>query len=173
MAAPGLLEPVGIPALLPRIETAVGLAISAALPLVLLLQMLDRFVFHGELQLGWTEEIARILMVWLTFWGAALVQRENSHIRLELVDSSLSAVARGRLHLAIDVLVVLFLVAMVVTGIEYAFHEWGMALPSTGLPRSIFVLAVVAGSVLMAVHIIGRHVARFRERPHDAEKVET
>ena len=57
-------------------EKSVALIISIALLLTIMLQVTDRFLFGGALQLGWTEEIARILLLWLTFWGAVLVQRK-------------------------------------------------------------------------------------------------
>ena len=44
--------------MLRQIEIVVALMIAVALPLVLMLQMTDRFIFGGNLQLAWTEEVA-------------------------------------------------------------------------------------------------------------------
>jgi TRAP-type transport system small permease protein len=144
-------------------EIAVALVIAVALPLVLLVQMTDRFVFSGSLQLAWTEEVARILMVWLTFWGAALVQREDSHIRLELVHSYLPSVIRTSLLIVIDFAVLGFVIVIVAVGSAYALHEWDLALPATGLPRSILVIPVVVGSLLMVLHLISQILQKFQE----------
>jgi TRAP-type C4-dicarboxylate transport system permease small subunit len=146
-----------------QFEIAVALMIAVGLPLVLLLQMTDRFVFGGSLQLAWTEEVARILMVWLTFWGAALVQREDSHIRLELVHPYLFPVVRASLSIVIDIAILGFLIVIVIAGSFYARHEWGLALPATGFPRSVLVVAVVVGSLLMALHLVYQIVQKSRE----------
>jgi TRAP-type C4-dicarboxylate transport system permease small subunit len=139
---------------LQTIEGVGGHALSWGLLLVVLVQVTDRSIFAGRLQLAWTEEIARIALVWYAFWGAMLVQREGSHIRLEFLDQALSARGRRWLHAAIDALVAAFLLIVVITAVGYAWHEMDFRLPATGLRRSIFVLAVVVTATLMLVHTI-------------------
>ena len=122
-----------------------------------MLQVTDRFLFGGALQLGWTEEIARILLVWLTFWGAILVQREDSHIRLEIVARVLPERTRAYALVLIDLAVVAFLLVVIFSGVPYALHEFELTLPGTGLPRSVFVFAVIISSIFIAAHAL-RHL---------------
>lgn len=122
-----------------------------------MLQVTDRFLFGGALQLGWTEEIARILLVWLTFWGAILVQREDSHIRLEIVAQVLPERTRAYALVLIDLAVVAFLLVVIFSGVPYALHEFELTLPGTGLPRSVFVFAVIISSIFIAAHAL-RHL---------------
>jgi TRAP-type C4-dicarboxylate transport system permease small subunit len=139
--------------LLRLFENSTGLTISVALVGVVMLQMIDRFVFGGDLQLAWTEEIARILLVWLTFWGAILVQAEDSHFRFELLTDRLPPKWHNVAFIFIDFIVLAFLLIVILSGAVYALHEMNMTLPATGWPRSVYVIAVVVGSLLMAVHI--------------------
>ena len=139
---------------LQAIERVVGHALSWGLLLVVLVQVVDRFIFAGGLQLAWTEEIARIALVWYAFWGAMLVQEEDSHIRLEFLDQALSPRGRRWLHAAINIIVALFLVTVVVTACGYAWHELDFRLPATGLRRSVFVLAIVVSGALMLTHTV-------------------
>ena len=127
-----------------------------------MLQVTDRFVFGGALQLAWTEEIARILLLWLTFWGAILVQKEDSHIRLEIVVRVLPQRTRAFAFVLIDLAVVAFLLVVIFSGIPYALHELELTLPGTGLPRSVFVLAVIVGSFFMAAHALRNLLVRVR-----------
>ena len=145
------------------LEKAVALAISGALLLTILLQVTDRFLFGGALQLGWTEEIARILLLWLTFWGAILVQREDSHIRLEIVVRILPDRARAHAFVLIDLAILAFLLVVILSGVPYGLHEMELSLPGTGLPRSVFVLAVIVGSLLMAVHVLRNLLVKMRD----------
>ena len=143
-------------------ERTVALAISAGLLLTIMLQVTDRFIFGGGLQLAWTEEIARILLLWLTFWGAILVQKEDSHIRLEIVVRVLPQRARAFAFVLIDLAVVAFLLVVIFSGVPYALHELELTLPGTGLPRSVFVLAVIVGSFFMAAHALRNLLLRVR-----------
>jgi len=142
------------------VEKATGQSLSWALLVVVLLQVLDRFAFGGHLQLAWTEEIARIALVWYAFWGAILVQDERSHIRLEFLEEALSDHWRRILTVVIQVVVGLFLLVIVASAYGYTWHEMDFRLPATGLPRSIFVLAVLASSALMLAHMVLEMVLR-------------
>ena len=143
-------------------ERSVALIISIALLLTIMLQVTDRFLFGGALQLGWTEEIARILLVWLTFWGAILVQREDSHIRLEIVARVLPERTRAYALVLIDLAVLAFLLVIIFSGVPYALHELELTLPGTGLPRSVFVLAVIVASIFMAAHALRHLLVKIR-----------
>ena len=159
---PGSLGPLGSFtaswwSLFKRFERALALAISVALVLTILFQVMDRFLFGGALQLGWTEEIARILLLWLTFWGAILVQEEDSQIRLEFVLHALPPRARAYAYILIDLAILAFLVVIIINAVPYALHEIDLTLPATRLPRSVLVLAVIVGSCFMAGHVV-RHM---------------
>lgn len=138
---------------LARLEEAIGQLLSWTLLLVVLLQVADRFVFAGGLQLAWTEEIARVLLVWYVFWGAILVQAEDSHIRMDFFEQRLSDRARAVLLTAITLSIGGLLLVLGTCAVIYAVHEADFRLPATGLRRSVFVLAVVVSSALMLVHI--------------------
>jgi TRAP-type C4-dicarboxylate transport system permease small subunit len=147
---------------LTRLEEAIGQLLSWALLLVVLLQVVDRFLFSGGLQLAWTEEIARVLLVWYVFWGAALVEAEHSHIRVDLFERWLSARARAIVINGIAVAIAGLLVVLGTYAALYAVHEGDARLPATGLKRSVFVLAVVVSSALMLLHVVLRLLTKFR-----------
>src|SRR5262245_26766549 len=62
-------------------EDWVVLAVFWVLALVVFHQVFTRYVLNDAA--GWTEEIARYLLVAVTFLGAALAVRRNSHIRVD------------------------------------------------------------------------------------------
>jgi len=145
-----------------RVEEAIGQLLSWTLLLVVLLQVADRFLFAGGLQLAWTEEIARVLLVWYVFWGATLVQAENSHIRMDLLERALPERARTILLMVVDVAAAGLVLVLGVSAATYAMHEADFRLPATGLRRSVFVLAAVVTFALMLVHIAVGLVRKLR-----------
>lgn len=140
--------------LLTKCEDGFGHFLSWALLIVVLLQIADRFLFEGRLQLAWTEELARILLVWFAFWGALLVQREKSHIRMDLLVSYLPSRPRVILNTIVNVFTIGLLSVIGWYGSAYTIHEFALRLPATGIARSVFVLAVTTSSLLMMLHTL-------------------
>ncbi len=97
------------------LEYASGLLLAVML-LCILLQVGGRAVF--DLGFGWTEELARYTMIWLTYIGAVVSLRQGSHIAIDLVVRKLPK--RWQLLVALlgQVLVAFFLVVMVVMGLR-------------------------------------------------------
>ena len=54
-----------------------------ALAGIVFLQFFTRYILNDSL--AWTEEIARYGLMWVTFIGAAMVTRRNSHIAVVLL----------------------------------------------------------------------------------------
>ncbi|GAB4394137.1 MAG: TRAP transporter small permease [Kiloniellaceae bacterium] len=72
-------EPVDLSDIRP--EDGIVLVLFWGLAGVVFLQFFSRYVLNDSI--GWTEEIARYLLVLVTFVGAALAVRKNSHIAVE------------------------------------------------------------------------------------------
>lgn len=72
-------EPVDLSDIRP--EDSIVLVLFWALAGVVFLQFFSRYVMNDSI--GWTEEIARYLLVLVTFVGAALAVRKNTHIAVE------------------------------------------------------------------------------------------
>lgn len=64
-----------------RPEDGIVLVLFWALACVVFLQFFSRYVLNDSI--GWTEEIARYLLIGVTFVGAGLAVRKNSHIAVE------------------------------------------------------------------------------------------
>lgn len=62
-------------------EDWVALAFFWGLAVIVFLQFFTRYVLNDSL--AWTEEIARYLLICVTFIGAAMAVRRNTHIHVE------------------------------------------------------------------------------------------
>ena len=70
------------------IENALALASFTALGGVVFLQFFTRYALNNPF--GWTEEIARYLLIVAAYFGCVVAARRDSHIRLELAQRALS-----------------------------------------------------------------------------------
>ena len=62
-------------------EDTVVLLLFWALAVVVFLQFFSRYVLNDSI--GWTEEVARYLLIAVTFTGAVMAVRKSSHIAVE------------------------------------------------------------------------------------------
>jgi TRAP-type C4-dicarboxylate transport system permease small subunit len=95
---------------------AVGLL--AAIVLAVLLQVVARYVLR--ISLPWPEELARFLLIWLTFTGAVVGTWHHAHFRVDVVTAGLPGDLRRPLAVLVDLLVCVALAVFVWQAVELA-----------------------------------------------------
>ncbi|SDM67490.1 TRAP-type C4-dicarboxylate transport system, small permease component [Franzmannia pantelleriensis] len=113
-------------ALLPRlqrIERAVDAVIQplvfagmAALIATITLQIVSRVLFSA---VGWTEEVSRFLLIWITFLGATLAFQRGRHIAVTFVVEALPRRLQRLARIAALLVALGFMITLVVIGYEY------------------------------------------------------
>ncbi|GAB3453546.1 TRAP transporter small permease [Actinophytocola sediminis] len=141
-----------------------------AVVLILLWQVFSREILADSPT--WSEETARVLLVWIGFLAAAIGFREGSHIAITfIVDRFPEPLRRGVEWLTIG-LVVLFGLYLIVQGSQFVADTRHATLPGTGLPRSVLYVAMpLAGFMIvlyMVLRLAGVDTARFREETEEA-----
>jgi TRAP-type C4-dicarboxylate transport system permease small subunit len=116
------------------------------------LQIGARFLLADTVVLPWTEEFARLCMIWLAFWGAAALHRANDHICLTLVYDVLPTRFKSLTLLFVDVLTIALLLPIAWFGFSSAEAVSIIAAASLGLPLSVFAYSVPLLCTLMIVH---------------------
>jgi TRAP-type C4-dicarboxylate transport system permease small subunit len=91
-----------------------GVAIAAFLIMLgsSILQVFLRYL--TDISLMWTEELARLMCVFTTYFGAVVVLMLREHIRVDVLDAHLGARGRAIAALISDVLVTWFLIVFAV-----------------------------------------------------------
>jgi TRAP-type transport system small permease protein len=87
-------------------EDWIVLAVFWILACVVFYQVFTRYVLNDAA--GWTEEIARYLLIAVTFLGGAMAVRRNSHIQVDFVYRFLPGAAGRILSLFVDAVRVAF-----------------------------------------------------------------
>jgi TRAP-type C4-dicarboxylate transport system permease small subunit len=131
---------------------------------VVFLQFFTRYVLNNSL--GWTEEIARYLLILVTFVGSVTAMRKGSHIAVEALLTFLPPTAKHWTLVVVDGLVALFCGAMA----WYAYQLGALApgyMVSIDIPKGYMYWAVSAALAGVTVHATLRFVRRLLRRETD------
>ncbi len=123
-----------------------GLGLTMAV--VVALQVFCRYILNHSL--FWSEELARYILVWLTFLGSSAAYRRRVHPGIDILTSRLSAAARRWTAAVVHLVSIAFFGIMVWHGSGFAWFVRKQISPALNLPKwVIFSVIPVAGAVLM------------------------
>jgi len=113
-------------------------------------QVFARYFFGAPFQ--WSEEVARLALIWMTFIAAAFVMAEGRHITVDLLSPRLSN--RGQLWLECwsHAVVAGACLLLLIGGSRFVWYVGKVGSPSLGIPMSGWYGAVSVGLLLMAIH---------------------
>lgn len=118
----------------------IGTAGLIAMVGVISWQVFGRFVLNSSP--AWTEQAALILMIWYVFFAAAAGVWEQFHIRIDLLEQSLSEKGKSRLLIAIHTLGAVFGLVLLIYGAQLAWLVRDFVVPSLGISRGIAYLPI-------------------------------
>ena len=113
-------------------------------------QVFARYVFGAPFQ--WSEEVARLALIWMTFISAAFVMAERRHIAVDMISVRLGD--RGKLFIECMsyVIVAVTCLLLLIGGASFVWYVGKVASPALGVPKSWWYGAGMMGLLLMAVH---------------------
>lgn len=111
-------------------------------------QVFSRYVLSAAP--AWTEQAALYLMLWFILFAAAAGVREGFHIRIAIVEASLSERAGRALRTACHLVVLGFGVAMAWNGVGLVTYTWQHDIPTLSLPRGSAYIPIVGAGLLIA-----------------------
>lgn len=132
------------------IVESVAAVLLAVVVVIVLVQVFGRYILR--ISLSWPEELARYVLVWLTFFGVAAAAATQSQIVVDTILELVSPRAR-RVMEAIGALAGLVAVTLLVwTSQPLLFGPaGGSTSPATGIPSFWIYLAVPVGGVLLGL----------------------
>jgi len=123
-------------------------------------------------QARWTEELARFLMVWLAFLGAALAYARQAHLGVDILVSRMEPSARRIAILVEHGIVFLFAVLVLGFGGGELFRERyaaGQTMPALGILKAWQYLCLPISGALIGVIAIGHFTRALTENPEPQE----
>lgn len=128
-----------------------------ALFMIVALQFFTRYVLNNSL--GWTEEVARMFLIILTYIGAIVCAQKGSHIKVDLLLEMMPRGIRNALTRVFDVVSSMFFLFLAWTAVNYATVT-NLKMSSLPIPKSIIFWICAVALLLMAFHYALHAVAR-------------
>ena len=128
-----------------------------ALALIVFLQFFTRYVLNDSY--SWTEEIARYLLIWVTFFGLFMAVRKESNVAVEVFYRWMPMGLRRLLSSLVDAVVIAFYGTSAWLCVELAMRT-RQSMTSIDWPKSVIYWGVTFGlavATLYALAIAWRH----------------
>src|SRR5579875_639325 len=136
------------------VDAAIGAVIEPITALLLVVEVailtsgvVSRYVLHNALV--WTDELATILLLWLSMLGAVIAYRNDAHMRLTAVLRSVDARTAKIFRTIVDV--VLFALELLPASRNYLMQEAIAFTPALQIPQAYVVVSVFIGLALILV----------------------
>jgi TRAP-type C4-dicarboxylate transport system permease small subunit len=134
------------------VEDWAAFALFWSLGIIVFLQVFSRYVLNSSF--AWTEEIARYLLIAVTFVGGGIAIRKNSHIHVELLYALLPRFGGRAMATIVDALRILFLGGLLWSGWRVFQVMQTQYMTVFRVPMSAVYGVVLAGIAIMLVRSI-------------------
>ncbi len=124
----------------------------ALMVIIIFLQVIFRSLIKSAIP--WSEELARYLMVWISFLGSSIAVKRKGHIGVGLLLEVLPDNIRKWVLLSADILMVIFFATVSILGLRILNTVKTQVSPAMELSMAIPYSAVFAGGTLMLLYSI-------------------
>lgn len=126
------------------------IVILAAMSVIIFANVVLRYTTHASIE--WAEEVARHLMIWLTFVGCGPVLRYGGHIAVENLQDAFPQ----RFAVGVRALIALLLTGLFVFfiwfGLEYMDRTQYQQTPATQVSFALIYAALPVGAAMTLIH---------------------
>ncbi|PIT04424.1 C4-dicarboxylate ABC transporter permease [Bradyrhizobium nitroreducens] len=154
----GLLSQINAP--VARVGMYLSVAGLLVIVAIVFYQVFGRYVLNSSPT--WTENLALVLILYVTLIGAAVGVRDAGHIGMDSLLVMLPDRAREKIEIVIHVLVAVFGVAMAYNGWILGASVGTVKIPNLGLPEVIRYVPLIASGLLIVSFSIEHIIALLR-----------
>jgi TRAP-type transport system small permease protein len=115
-------------------------------------QVFARYFFGAPF--SWSEEVARMSLIWMTFMAASFVMAQGRHITVDVLSARMSVRGQLRLECLSHGIVAGTCLLLLIGGSRFVWYVGKVGSPSLGIPMSWWYGAVGVGLLLMTIHSI-------------------
>jgi TRAP-type C4-dicarboxylate transport system permease small subunit len=133
-----------------RVVEMVSAGMLAVMVIVIFLQVIFRSVIKTAIP--WSEELARYLMVWMTFLGAGIAVKRRGHIGVEALVRLLPPSGKKAALLFSGALSMILFVSLIILGYNLLGIVKPQLSPAMGLSMAIPYSAIFIGGILMLLY---------------------
>jgi TRAP-type C4-dicarboxylate transport system permease small subunit len=134
--------------------SALGILFFLTVIVSVVMQIVFRFVLR--ISVPWTEELARLAVIWMTFFGIILVQADRESIRTDFFINKLPLKMRSVLEKIVNLVSIVLLLVILRGAIEMLPHASGVTMSSIVWLRS----TVLYYPVIIAIPFLVAYLIR-------------
>ncbi|WP_457572721.1 TRAP transporter small permease [Desulfolithobacter sp.] len=132
--------------LLNRLVEYLLATLGLSMALIIAVQVFCRYVLNQSL--FWSEELARYMLVYLSFLGATAAYHRGLHPGVDLLTARLSGSMASKLRLLGHLVALFFFIILIISGTRFAWFVRLQISPALGIPKW-FILAIIPASGLI------------------------
>lgn len=126
----------------------------------------SRYVFNSPF--SWADELARLLLIWLTFFGGAVALKRHSHMNLEAVVKLFKPAPQKILGNFTLIIEFCFLLFLTVKGYELMQVRMNEPSPALLMSMAWFIAPIPLSAMIMLLYIIRDFAVNIRENSREA-----
>ena len=126
------------------------LLLGVSMTATVILQVFCRYVLNHSL--FWSEELARYLLVWLTFIGATVAYHRNMHPGVDILFKRLDRSSRDRIRQIVHLVSLVFFLVMIWYGCTFAYFIRVQTTPALSLPKWLIFSIIPISGALLSLH---------------------
>lgn len=130
-----------------------GLALFGfSMAAIVMLQVFCRYVLNHSL--FWSEELARYLLIWLTFLGASSAYYRKLHPGVDLLTQRLWRPLQKACKISVYLISMSFFGVMIYYGVSFAYFIRHQISPALAIPKWIVVSIIPFSGCLFLLHCL-------------------
>lgn len=118
----------------------------------ILIMVAGRYIFNKVP--AWSEQFALFCMIWFAMFSIALAVRDDSHVKMEVIDTLVSPKTLLKFKLFGNICTMIFGIVMVVFGVKISELTWTTKLSAFRVPAGLQYFSAVAGGLFMVTNAI-------------------
>jgi TRAP-type C4-dicarboxylate transport system permease small subunit len=128
------------------------LLLGSSMTAIVILQVFCRYALNHSL--FWSEELARYLLVWLTFVGATVAYHRNMHPGVDVIFKRLQRKSRTRIRLFVHLISLVFFLILIWYGCNFAYFIRAQTTPALSLPKWLVFSVIPLSGLLFTLHCL-------------------
>ncbi len=124
--------------------------IGLAMVVVVAAQVFCRYVLNHSL--FWSEELARYLLVWLTFLGATVAYHRRVHPSVDMLQARVGPQAARAMTIAGYLAALFFFGVLTVYGMQFAHFVRAQISPALQIPKWTVMLVLPLSGTILCLH---------------------
>ncbi len=137
--------------------------LTAAIVVIAIMAVWWRYAANDPI--SWTEQVSRILFVWMTFLGAALLYRQRMHIAIDMFVTLLPGPLQKLLYWVVEFAVLVFVLVFFTFGLKLSLDTWDNTYGALDITPATFYLAAPVSSALIVIYFLERLIDPELRRP--------